>query len=222
MALDPDSVIEVRIESDCNSQRCFNIFHLGVYSGSTAGQTPTEWQVSIRDWYVAGLAVAGKLLNAMLDCMSNEASLTSVAAQVIHPVRYRASKVAIIAGDGTIVGSLTNQNTAAVFTKYGELAGQDAVGSWHQGGTPPNMFTNGSLSVGGLTAMATLAEAFLEKPSFVVGGDNVTFYPAILNKEPIPDTDPVRYQIKGLTEVIQTEVQQTARVMRRRTKGVGI
>lgn len=222
MPFDPDTIFEVRIESDCNSQRCFNIFHLGLFAGDGAGDDESGWQVRIRDFYVAGLAVPGKLLNAMLDCMSNEASITSVACQIISPVRYRASKVAIIAGDGTIVGSLTNQNTAAVFTKYGELAGQDAVGSWHQGGTPPNMFSNGNLSVGGLTAMGTLAEAFLEKPAITIGGDTTTFYPAILNKEPIPDTDPVRYQIKGLTEVIQTEVQQTARVMRRRTKGVGI
>lgn len=221
MPFDPNTIFEVRVRYEANGQRCYNIFHLDAGGAVGTGLDERGWQDQLRDYYAGGVATDGSLLKEMRDAMSEDVSIDEVAVQIVYPVRYRASKVTLLAAVGLVAEPLPNQNTALVFTKFGELGNRANIGSWHQGGLGISNFEDGSISAAGLGRMQNIRTAFLDGPSFVIDGVTTSFFPVILNKEPIPDTDPVKFRIKGKTDIVATNVEDTARVMRRRTKGVG-
>lgn len=223
MPIPVDSIGELKIGYTVNDQQCYNISHFGVLQGVGANAEEITWQEMLRDYFKDGWDTNGKLIREMRENMSDEALVNIVSFQWIYPVRYRASVFFPADGwPGLVEAPVSNQNTAGVFTKFGLLGNRHNVGSWHQGGMPPSLFVNGLLTAGVLTQLQVIANVWKQTIPFTIGGETTVFFPGILNKKPIPDTDPVKYEIDGITEVATVLAQDTARVMRRRTLRVGI
>jgi hypothetical protein len=100
---------------------------------------------------------------------------------------------------------------AAVITKRTAFAGRWAVGSFHLGGLPQNAYVNGTLEPTFKTSVGLVAAQLLEDITIaIVGG---VYEPVIVH--PVAAHD-------GSTVLRETDVQDTLRVMRRRTVGLGI
>ena len=216
MAFPALEIVEIKILYTVNSQVCMNVLHYQV-SGNTTGFSPQDLTEGILDDF---LTVTGtSVLDTMQDMMSNQATIFDVTGQGVWPTRYAVRhRPVTIVGDN--INAVNAQNLAATIEKIGLLGNRHNVGSFHLGGLPPGHFVAGDLSAGALTLLDNIADALLLPLSD--GLSTAEYIPVILNKEPIPGTDPVRYQISGGSEINETVRQVSARVMRRRTKGVGI
>lgn len=221
MALAVNTIVEIKIGYTANDQQCFNVYHQGVYNGTGAGQDPAEWQETIKNKLFADSGTDGSVTKEMRDMMSDEVNMNLITVQIVYPVRYRLSQI-VTTLPGLIAEPCNAQNVQATFTKLGDLGNRHNVGAWHQGGLPESSYVAGLLSAGASGALTNLANAFLAQQTYVVAGSSTTFGPVILNKTPIPDTDPVKYQISGRTGVSAVVPRDTIRVMRRRTLRVGI
>jgi len=130
--------------------------------------------------------------------------------------RIRATRMTPIIQDIGVTGSQGDGespiNVAGVATKRGEVSGRWAVGSWHQPGLYPDAFA----TAGNLTSAYKLGlnEALnnwfntTRTPPGMVG--NVR--PILFN-----NLNPTR-----VTSIVTIQAQDTVRVMRRRTVGLGI
>lgn len=131
--------------------------------------------------------------------------------QRVYPTRNRAI-VKTLGTFGTVATAGSTVNQAAVITKYGNVAGRFAVGSWHQAGLPLASYT----STGTITTetRAALTEAVQELTAI---GDLEIDAETSIN--PILWSSKVPARVTPITEIV---AQATARVMRRRTVGLGI
>lgn len=215
MAWEANQIIEVRIVQRSNEELLMNVLH---YVPGTPGTG-----VLLND-LVAGFATAfgdtavGTVLGGMRGLQSNQTELLEFVVQPVFPTRY-ASTHFEIAAVGTLGGACDRQNTHLAFTKKGRLGNRANIGTFHLGGVANVAFLAGELNPAHNAAAGNMAAGLLHIYNDVANG--IEYFPVILNKEPIPDTDPVRYRIKGKTNIVDVEVQPTARVMYRRTKGVG-
>jgi hypothetical protein len=157
---------------------------------------------------LASINLAGQINARMIAAASSGWTLTRVSAQPIYPTRLKAVFLDI----GTVgakSGTQAPSNVAATVTKTTDLATRYGVGSWHQGGLIASDVQGGSIAAGLRVELAALGSEL----SDVVDGTNPgTFVPVIWNLiTPVRRTD-----IQGYI------VQDTSRVMRRRTLRLGV
>jgi len=130
--------------------------------------------------------------------------------QVVKPQRYIAYKYAHALTGNSTFNALT-ANMAAVFTKRGNLGQRDNISTTHLPlSEDSGIYTNGKLTPATQATLATLAAFFKTDQAIVAGAVTVTYTPVILH----PDG--------SATDITSVVVQDTVRVMRRRTVGIGI
>lgn len=199
------SILQASIESLVNGQRLLNVLHYKVEAESTEADVKDE-----QENFATQLNAVGGIVPKMQAAMSIEATISQVVVQFIRPERFARSTLEID-DTGTIASDCNAQNVAAVITKRTAFAGRWAVGAFHLGGVPVNGYVAGNLEPAYKAFVLALAEQLLEPIVIpIVGG---TYVPVLVH--PIGEHG-------GSTELAETEVQDTLRVMRRRTVGLGI
>lgn len=220
MSIPENTIFEVKIGYLANDQQCYNVLHY--LAGDTyAGLSPFDITTALLDNLDNQLPTAGRLLNNMRLFMGTNVLINELSAQAIYPTRFRAVKGSY-ASAGLAGNACNAQNVAAYIEKFGEEAGRNRIGSFHLGGLADEVFENGELSAGAFANLQSLAANIAETIEFTSGGVDFDFEPVILNKEPVPGSDPVRYAISGFTEIFGTVALQRLRTQRTRTKGNGI
>lgn len=205
MALPVNTVIEVTYRSTLNSQVCMNVFHYVVTTQSTTVGNLDEVEDFINLFVDNGV---GSIRPAYAACLPENLTVVEVLGQPIYPIRYR--RVAAGVGEQGLRGQATSSNLQASITKQTQLGGRDQVGAVHVPMTAEDSL-NG-LVVAGLKAnLVTLADRLDSSLTDAVGGG--VYAPCIYhrNDEAIP-----KYAI-----ITKMYPQDTTRVMRRRTVGVG-
>lgn len=131
--------------------------------------------------------------------------------QRVYPVRNR-QVINQLSTTGSVATTGSQVNQAAVITKYGNVAGRFAIGSWHQAGLPTAAFN----SVGRVEeATQTALKAAVDMLTAV--GDIEGFVGTSATPVLWSPLVPAR-----VTPIVETVPQFTSRVMRRRTVGLGI
>ena len=131
--------------------------------------------------------------------------------QRVYPTRNRAVTIGISEAGGLSPPGV-QVNTAAVVTKLGNTAGRFAVGSWHQTGFPATDFLQTGLVETTIKEALVLALEPLANVILVPGFTGTSLQPILWS-----------YKVPARVTPIQDIVgQDTVRVMRRRTVGLGI
>lgn len=160
----------------------------------------------------ARLNAADNVIDSMLDVLSNDITLEEIRLQPVHPVRY-APYVLEVNKVGQVATPAVPVNCAAVFTKRSLLATRYGIGSWHQGGIPAAVYNRatGLFTFADLNVIATqLGNAF--EGNFIPDGMTGFVHGILWNYQ-----TPLR-----ITDIAEITPQLSARVMRRRTVGLGI
>lgn len=217
MAYDANTVIEMKAEYLVNTQRCFNVFHF-VPDGNSVG--------FLKQDMIAGLLALetglgnGVLVGELRKILASmNVAITSVSAQIVYPVRYRAI-TQFLSVAGTNVGTCDAQNVQACITKKGELAKRSNIGSVRIGGLGTNQYASGLISVGLKAKLQTFVDDWLliDKSD---GLSTVAYRPAILNRTPAIVDGKTKFFISGGTPFDQAEVHDQLRTQRTRTVGHG-
>jgi hypothetical protein len=197
----PGAIIAVTVETTLNGQTMLNVLHYVLGTVGTAD-------------YIAALTALNTLLNgaggltdAMKACMSQDADFVSTMCQVVAPTRLVGVKAAVVKS-GSVLATALPQNVSAVITKRTDQASRRGIGSFHLGAIASTQVDAGYLTgplIGNLTTLGNVIRSTL-----AVGTQSYT--PCLWS----PIT-PAETRI-----LVSTTVQQTSRVMRRRTVGVGI
>ena len=216
MAWEANQILETKFIYHVNDQTLMQVLH---FIPATPGTG-----VPLDELLAAFAALmtdsgGGSLLESMANLWGTNVECDQVTVQPVFPTRY-AVRSEVSAQTGLGPSQCEIQNVSITWTKRGRLGNRSNVGSFHLGGIATAAFNDGGLAPGVLGAVGAMSNALLASRTDVANG--VTYVPAILNKEPIPDSDPVRYRIKGATQVVSVTENDAARVMYRRTKGIGI
>lgn len=155
----------------------------------------------------------GGIRGRYLSLLPTAFSLSEIRAQVIYPTRRVLVSVTQTGQNGSNEGSGNVTNLAGVITFRTALSGRKQISNVHVGPIPPDAISAGSLDAAyrlPMTELKDLLTAVLTPTGF----DVASWTPCVYHRAavaPAPRYDDI------LTGVVQT----TARVMRRRTVGVG-
>lgn len=154
------------------------------------------------------LQAVGALKDKFLLCSPADYTLQQLWIQRVYPVRMY-KRIFVVNAPGALASDAGTTNLAAVITRRGELANRHNVSTLHVciPATLGNVI-DGGFTAGLKTALDNLALEML--PNYVLPGGPTEIEPVILQA-------PLGFAAK----IIQTTVQTTPRVMRRRTIGVG-
>lgn len=205
MGLPVGTIWQVGIESLVSGQRCLNILHYRTTAESTITGIADE-----AESVAAEMNKVNGVIPKMLACMHTSATIVRVSAQAIRNTRY-ARQFVEVDEDGSIGTGSVTPNVSAVITKRTTFSGRWAVGSFHLAGIPSSQIVNGLLDSGYKTLVSEIASEILAPLDPTVGGGE--YEPILLH--PLG-------QHGGYTALTQADVQDTVRVMRRRTVGLGI
>lgn len=170
---------------------------------------------------VFAVDAAGTLIRGMKGLMSTDVVIDKVTAQAIFPTRYVKEETEDFTVPGVAVGECKAQNVQLCVTKKGDLARRSNVGHFHLGGLSESVYANGVIDVGGFGAQLGALLTGLEwQPNDVANA--ISYHPAILNKTKVIVDGKDKYVISGSTVQTFVEFNETLRVMRRRTVGLGI
>lgn len=200
------AIIEVRHVQALNEQIIMNVRHyrLGV-STPTDGRELAE---ALLDEIAEG--VAAPWMATLASMQSSWLINGPVDMQWIFPTRYITFTLPNPLNGGTVAEAALPQNVSAVATLRPDLAIRGRVGSFHVAGAPVDQDNGGSWQPAYQTSLQTLATQ-LATP--IVLPDASTVFNPILLKKSTPAESLL---------VTSGTYQQTVRVMRRRTVGLGI
>lgn len=197
------SVLEVTLEYHFNGQLCMNVHHY--YMQKSGG---------IEDGKAAALAVlnwwenAGGQLSAYQDVTTAAVTDMILYGQWITPVRhaYVQSAGGAVAGAGPAPG--LPQNSQVAITQRGDVADRHNIGRKAVGAVPRAWEALGVLVPVGKGFYQDLADKLLQDH---IGPEGEEYLPVIFNRQ-TPELSP---------QITETFVQDTLRVERRRTVGLG-
>lgn len=159
------------------------------------------------------------LLTKYRACCAGDGAWTGVATwyQVVGPVRYR--KIQRSLGDGTGLLSSGTANIQGSITRYGEFGLRSAIGGIR---VPISSLevSDGKLSPEVTALMQALADEMEETQA--VGSPLVTLIPQVGVPGYTNATPPERIPVTNSSDLAECVVQDTARVLRRRTLRLGI
>lgn len=152
---------------------------------------------------------AGNLVPKFLACCPPQYFLNNIWYQTVAPTRYVKEVRSAVLG-GTFASNSNLANTCTVITRRGDFANRRNVGALHV--PMANLdadISNGAIGAPQLAANTALASQMLNALAMagIGGADPVLWYPPLS---------------ANYTVVRSTLSQLTTRVMRRRTKGIGI
>lgn len=196
--------VEMTLRGTLNQQRIISVFHYEVLTASTEADTTAALLLCAQQ-FDSG---TNNPTLALLASQSEDYILETIRAQRIDPVR--SIYVDATSGlPGTVGETSMPPNVAAAITRRGPFSGRKYVSTLHVAGIPVTGMLQGVLTAGQKTLLEVVATRL--KSVWALSGDALEMRPIILNK---PLAGP-SYGIEA------TVVQNTARVMRRRTVGVG-
>lgn len=206
MALPLGAVLEMSIQGTCLGQTILNVFHYQVTTVSTTTTVSQEVTDFLSKWRNA--AVANSFMANFLACVPENYSTVKFTGQAIFPTRYvRQSQV--LADPGTRPAT-TVSNLQASITFNTALAGRSQIGG-------KRIIMSAEDSEGGIIveALRTSLLPFCLScalPIDVTAGGGV-YTPCIYHRNP---------NLGAPNNIIGAFPQDTVRVMRRRTVGLGI
>jgi hypothetical protein len=155
------------------------------------------------------LAAPGQLYDRWIDTRSADLVDAKVDLQVIKFTRFRKATFTPVKAVGQIAGPALPSNTAAVITLASDLAARSGVANKHLPAIPTAAVVNSVLTAGYVGDLGNLADQALQPLNT---GAGKTWNPCIYNRATPAASKP-------LADFL---VNPYARVMRRRTVGLGI
>lgn len=198
------SVAAITLHGKHENQQVMNVFHYRVSSGGSL----TDGRAALQALMNA-VKADDKLAKVWTAALSVKATQLKMRGQWISPTRFGFLEEALDPAVGGEAGDAMPVNLAASITRRTDNAGRDQVGTIHMPAIPTSFVLNGILTAGALTAYGDVLTQALEVLTTV---DPAAEWFPILFHRTAPS---VAQQLTGGT------VQPTARVMRRRTVGLG-
>lgn len=201
-------ILELRILGRMNNQRLMNVLH---YRLERVGASVLDGIEVISKMNEKLMSPVGGVIE-VLRGMSNPAwSYEGCVYQWIHPNRYVSVRINDGAGAGLLAGVALPQNVASVLTKRSQFGSRHGIGSIHLGGMGAGDVTNGLLTVTRISKSVELADVLTVSVDMSDLVADAEMEPIILNKAAPADS----YDFHDIT------IQNTVRVQRRRTVGLG-
>lgn len=199
-----DTVLVTIVGRLCG-QRTLNTFPYRVAAASGGDE-----QSDVFTAFHASLGAAGELRPAFRGCTPENYDLDAMWYQIIRPVRFR-KYVANVGVAGLFLSTAYTGNVQASVTRVGSVAERKSVGGIRVPiGTDANSTVDGSVTNALKAQLTTLANAM--KRTIITVGFVTTFIPLVgVARLPGPFRD-----------VYDAFAQDTTRVQRRRTVGLGI
>jgi len=205
MPIPDNNIIQVTLRGLSMGQRILLVRTYVNFGAFPAGTIDDNLQDIIDEVAAGG---NGDLQTPYLDALPPEFSLTEIRAQVISPIRSAYSSQLFVAAPGVWAGAATKPNGAAVITQRTAQAGRNQVANAHIGPLADNASVNGILTGAYKTALGALGSAMINE--WGVGALPVTMVPVIFHRATTTYDD-----------IENFAVNDYARVMRRRTVGLG-
>jgi hypothetical protein len=205
MPIPLNGVVELTVRGTLLNQTFLSIFHYRVATQSTIQSVPLE---SLQFAQHMATIAPGSFIQSYADLIPSNATVLEVRAQEIFPLRWAPRSVPLsLPGSGL---GTTVSNLSAVITKRTDLAGRKFRGSVHVPLSPANV-ADGEVNAGYKALMVAFSADLVSAQTVATGGG--VYQPAIYHR-----FDPNNPS----TDVVEGLPQDTARVMRRRTVGLGI
>lgn len=208
MPLPVNAIIEATYKGRMHNQTIMTVFHYRVSTPSTIADPVAE----VAD-FLASFAnpAAGQQLTKFLDCVPDTYFYVEGRAQAIAPIRYRVVIQSATTADQGRRPPAPSANLASVLTAQSVKAGRREVGSKHLP-TGSDMDVNGGLITAPLkTALIAFRSEWLIERIGPAGAG--VYVPVIYHKGGVAP---------NYSDISSVVVQDTVRVMRRRTVGLGI
>lgn len=203
--ISPQSILTVSFLGRHEAQQVMNVF---TYRYNGSAELPDGVAAANAVWTNLN-GVAG-LFTVWREALSVKVTQIEARLQWTHPDRFAyIVKTDPAKTEGAIGGDAYPVNTSAVITKRTINAGRDQVGAVHVPGVPMTFFTNGILQPAGLDAYAAVGAKTIEAINTAIPAAE---YLPVLFHRTSPAVSP---------QVTNISVQGFARIMRRRTVGVG-
>jgi len=188
-------------------QTYLNTFHLEYHDNSGAVDDYTVFATA----YLTQAEAVNQLVDDLRDATVDLLNFTDHRLQRIRSTRL-APIVSPLNLAGTVAGDALPGNAAMTLTKRGEVAARYGIGSWHQPGLPfaslDDPLTFGAATIN--TMNSALNNWF-----------NIARTPPAMNGNVVPVLWNASAPLRK-TRIFTIGAQPSVRVMRRRTKGVGI
>lgn len=199
----PGDVLLVSFDGTWHGQKILNTFYYGI--STLIGAPTTAAYIAAFD---TAINTAGNLRPRFLAACPPQYTMNNTWYQFVTPVRLR-KQVYAVAAPGTFIQMSSTANLAATITRRGDVANKHNIGSLHvpTSNLDPGM-ASGILSVAVISALNNLVTSMLAPVTVGAFGSAIP----ILWYKPLA---------ANATPITNATVQQTVRVMRRRTVGVG-
>lgn len=210
MPLAVDDIFLVTTVGECADQTILNTFY---YRIDELGVAPLPTDLQAQSILADALfGVADILKSAFLDCLPQNYTLNDVWVQKVFPARYRKT-VESQAAEGTILADALATNLAAVVSRFGIEANRHNIGGVHIGPVPTgtDYQIDGQITGTYKSKLITLGGAMLEEVD-LLGSNKIKWVPTLFAATGTPVH----------ADIMTTVAQNTLRVMRRRTVGLGI
>lgn len=200
-------VMSLTTRSDLFGQTILNTFHWIV---PTAPPTTQRWE-EYDNLFQYLTAAPGDFAADFRACMTNNLGITNYRFQYLTEFRqiFRDFPVVQL---GTHAGACLTPNMAASIERRANLATRQGVGRVQIAGVPSAQVTSGLLSGAYLTVLNDFAETMMTEITTTSG---VTWVPCLTGFKKGSTT-------RVTTELVSAQAKLEARVMRRRTVGLGI
>ena len=172
---------------------------------------PDPDMVALFDALHGELDALGGLNGDYLNVLTEDMTVPVEWIQQIYPIRRVRRPYSPGDGEGHVAEPGLPPSDAHVITLQGTGTTRHDKGNKHIGGVPLTFSENGEVTAAGLTAYNTLVLSLIDPIDVTIVADDYRFNPIILNRDTPAGSAPVSFGY----------VQQTTRIMRRRTVGLG-
>jgi hypothetical protein len=197
------SILELVANMTVNGQQCMSVFH---YKYNTGSSIPDGRAAAVD--FLNKIRVAGALKDAYVGCISDQIVDITWRAQWITPNRFRHVFLAVAPDAGTAAANPLPVQVSAAITKQAQNATRHGSGTLHMPGVPTSFVVDSLITLVGHTAYLALCDKVI-LPITLTGGQILD--PVLFN----------RVTPNNSETIIQAFAQNTSRVNRRRTVGVG-
>jgi len=210
MPLGVNDVVHIIYHGTLFSQKVMTNYAYRV-SANTSTDTISIDQVSIATFFSNAV---NPMVSQLRGLTTADYSLTDVSCQRILPVRMTIASVATGGLAGLRAGTCDTPNVASVFTRKTTFAGRKQRSTIHLYALPNSEITSGMLDGGYLADLQAYASTTLGTALVpAAGGGQITLRPVIVHRPLAPG---------NYDDVVDSDVNDRCRTMRRRTVGLGI
>lgn len=207
MGMPLGSVIEASMRGVHFGQQTLNIFHYAVTQVSTTGDLINELDDFLTVF--AGLG-AGTFRTNFIACMPETYNLTEIRAQQVSLIRSRSTSIIVAGGQQGLKSPAISANISASITLQTDRGGRTQVGGKRMATGGTDEVQNGLITPAHQVSLSAFCSNILAPINVAIGAGQYT--PVIWHRGAgATVSDPITSAFP----------QNTARVMRRRTVGVG-